>query len=352
MSYFDEMKTRMEMLCDKEDVFILGIETSCDETAAAVVRNGRDVVSSSVFSQIDMHKKFGGVVPEIASRQHVLSILPVIDDAISNCQGGWDSIDAIAVTKGPGLVGALLSGVSTAKALAYAKKLPLIGVNHIQGHICANFIENKDLEPPFVCLAASGGHSHLYHVKAYGEFELLGSTVDDAAGEALDKAARVLGLPYPGGPNIEELAKQGDPDKYPMPGKYNKQQHFNFSFSGLKTAMITLVRQMEKDNIPFEKADIAAAFQEAVVSTLAKKAVRAAKHVGVDSVAICGGVSANSELRRRLKELCDEEGLACYMPSMSLCTDNACMIASAGYFQMKLGNIEDLALNAQPGLRM
>ena len=352
MAYHEEMLSRIQALREKGGAVVLGIETSCDETAAAVVKDGREVLSECVFSQMDMHVKYGGVVPEIASRQHVLSILPVIKEAVDGFKPGFAGIDAISVTKGPGLVGALLTGVSTAKALAFAHRLPLIGVNHIEGHICANYITHASLKPPFVCLVASGGHSHLYHVRGYGDYALLGATVDDAAGEAMDKAARVLGLPYPGGPNLEKLAGQGDEKKYPLAQKFNRQEHFNFSFSGLKTAMITLVRKLEADGAPYDRADIAAAFQAAVVQALSTKAVRAARQTGVKTVALCGGVAANGALRARISALCAEEGLICCVPDLHLCTDNAAMIASAGFYRLMTEPCETLALNADPGLRL
>lgn len=352
MEYYEKMRGRVQELRADGHATVLGIETSCDETAAAVVKDGREVLSECVFSQMDMHVKYGGVVPEVASRQHVLSVLPVIKEALEGYPPGFSGIDAVSVTMGPGLVGALLTGVSTAKALAFALGLPLVGVNHIEGHMCANYIAHPGLEPPFVCLVASGGHSHLYHVRGYGDYVLLGATVDDAAGEALDKAARVLGLPYPGGPNLEKLAVRGDEHKYPMPKKYNRQEHFNFSFSGLKTAMITLVRRLEAEGTPYERADIAAAFQAAIVEALSVKAVRAADWTGVKTVALCGGVAANGMLRARLKALCEAQGLACCAPGLSLCTDNAAMIASAGYYRLMAGQCDALSLNAVPGLRM
>ena len=352
MAYQERMQDRVRELRARGGAVVLGIETSCDETAAAVVRDGRAVLSECVSSQIDLHKKYGGVVPEVASREHVRSVLPVIEEAVAGYPPGFAGIDAIAVTAGPGLVGALLTGVSTAKALAFANELPLVGVNHIEGHICANYIAHPSLRPPFVCLVASGGHSHLYHVLDYGKYALLGATVDDAAGEALDKAARVLGLPYPGGPNLEALAKGGDASKYPMPLKYNLQDHFNFSFSGLKTALITLVRGLTESGEAWDRADAAASFQAAVVEALAVKAVRAAVNTGAATVALCGGVAANGALRRRLAALCETEGFSFCVPDIRLCTDNAAMVASAGYFRLLSDGCDDLTLNASAGLRL
>ena len=352
MAYHEQMQERVRQLRAAGGAVVLGIETSCDETAAAVVKDGRYVLSECVASQIDLHAKYGGVVPEVASRQHVLSILPVIEEALSGYPPGFAGIDAIAVTAGPGLVGALLIGVSTAKALAFAHRLPLVGVNHIEGHICANYISHPSLRPPFVCLVASGGHSHLYHVRDYGEYALLGATVDDAAGEALDKAARVLGLPYPGGPNLEALALEGDANRYTMPLKFNLQEHFNFSFSGLKTAMVTLVRGFTESGEAYERADVAASFQAAVVEALAVKAVRAARKTGAGTVALCGGVAANGALRARLMSLCEAEGLGLCVPDLRLCTDNAAMVASAGYYRLLSDGCDALTLNASAGLRL
>lgn len=332
-----------------EDVKILAIESSCDETAAAVVANGRQVLSNIINSQIDIHKRYGGVVPEIASRQHILAVDAVVDEALCEAGVTMDDIDAIAVTYGPGLVGALLVGVSCAKALAFAKKKPLVGVHHIKGHIMANLIAHKELEPPFVCLVASGGHSHIVNVKTYTEFEVLGRTCDDAAGEAYDKIARVLGLGYPGGPLIDKLAKQGDKNFIKFP-RVKMTNDLDFSFSGVKTAVINYIHKLEQNGEEISKADVAASFQAAVVDVLSEHTITAAKRLGQKKVALAGGVAANSALREAFEEKCKKENMEFFVPPMVLCTDNAAMIGCAGYFEYINKNISDMTLNAVASL--
>lgn len=330
---------------------ILAIESSCDETAAAVVKNGREVLSNVINSQIDIHKRYGGVVPEIASRCHIEAIDTVIDEALANANVTLDEVDAIAVTYGPGLVGALLVGVSEAKALAFAKNKPLIAVHHIKGHIMANLIAHKELEPPFVCLVASGGHSHIVHVKSYNELEVIGRTCDDAAGEAYDKIARVLGLGYPGGPKIDALAKQGDKNAVRFP-RVKMQNELDFSFSGVKTAVINYLHKLEQNGEQYNKADIAASFQEAVVEVLCEHAVKGANMCGASKLALAGGVAANSALRESMQAMCEQNGMKFYAPPMVLCTDNAAMIGCAAYYQYINGDFADMSLNAVASLEL
>lgn len=332
-----------------KDIKILAIESSCDETAAAVVLNGREVLSNIINSQIDIHKRYGGVVPEIASRQHILAVDTVVDEALEEAGMSLDDIDAIAVTYGPGLVGALLVGVSCAKALAFAKNKPLIGVHHIRGHIMANLIAHKELEPPFICLVASGGHSHIVNVKTYTDFEVLGRTCDDAAGEAYDKIARVLGLGYPGGPLIDKLAKQGDESFVKFP-RVKMTNDLDFSFSGVKTAVINYIHKLEQNGEEIPKADIAASFQAAVVDVLSEHTIAAAKRLGQKKVALAGGVAANSALRAAFEKKCAAEKMEFFVPPMVLCTDNAAMIGCAGYFEYINGNFSDMSLNAVASL--
>lgn len=330
----------------KDEIKVLGIESSCDETAAAVVVNGREVVSNIIASQIDIHKRFGGVVPEIASRKHLEVIDRVIDEALSSAGIGLDDIDLIGVTYGPGLIGALLVGLSAAKAMSYASGIPYVGVNHIEGHIAANYL-NSVLEPPYVCLVASGGHSHIIHIKDYTQFEVLGRTTDDAAGEAFDKVARVLGLDYPGGPEVDKLAKSGKPTiQFPM--AFRQHNNYDFSFSGIKTAVINYTRK----NPDAKKEDIAASFQKSVVDILLLKLFEAAKNVKSDKVAIAGGVAANSYLREKLKDMSFKYGIEYFNPDMVYCTDNAAMIASAAYFEHKAGKVSDINLNAVANLSL
>ena len=331
---------------------ILAIESSCDETAAAVVRDGREVLGTAVHSQIPLHEKYGGVVPELASRSHVERIGPVVEQALENSGVALDQIDAIAVTYGPGLVGALLVGVSYAKGLALAKNLPLVGVNHIFGHVAANYLTYPELEPPFVCLVASGGHTHLLLIESYDSCCLLGRTRDDAAGEAFDKVARALGLGYPGGPKLEALAKQGDPGCYAFHAGFNAGNGLDMSFSGIKTAVVNLLHNAEQKGETINRADIAASFQRSVVETLAHKSVLAAKAANVQKLALAGGVSANIALRTRMEHEALRAGLAFYTPKMEYCTDNAAMIGCAGYYALMAGKRASLALNACPQLSL
>ncbi len=336
----------------KEKTTVLAIESSCDETAAAVVVNGREVLSNVISSQIDIHKLYGGVVPEIASRKHIEKINQVIQEALEESDKTMEDIDAVCVTYGPGLVGALLVGVGAAKALAYATHKPLVGVHHIEGHISANFIENKDLEPPFLCLVASGGHSHLVIVKEYGEYEILGRTRDDAAGEAFDKVARAIGLGYPGGPKIDKLAKEGDPDAIEFPKASIDGAPYDFSFSGVKSAVLNYINGCKMKQVPYNEADIAASFQKAVVGVLVDHTMKAAKDYGIKKVAIAGGVACNSALRQAMEDACQKRGYKFYRPSPILCTDNAAMIGAAGYYEYKKGARHGWDLNAVPGLKL
>ena len=330
----------------EKDILTLGIESSCDETSVAVVKNGREVLSNVIATQIDIHKKYGGVVPEIASRNHVENITYVAKEALQKSGVTLDDIDAICCTYGPGLVGALLVGLSTAKAMAYALNKPFVGVHHIEGHIAANYITHKELEPPYLCLVVSGGHSHLVHVKDYTKFEVLGKTRDDAVGEAFDKVARVVGIGYPGGPVIDKLAKEGKPI-YNVPRTH--VENLDFSFSGIKTAVINLVHK-EGDNININ--DLCASFEEAVTDILTQNSLKAMKELGVNKIAIAGGVSANSYLRNRMQELGEKEGFKVYYPELVLCTDNAAMIASAGYYNYMAGKCSPWNLNAVPNLKI
>ena len=315
----------------KKDVTILAIESSCDETAAAVVRNGREVLSNVISSQIALHTLYGGVVPEIASRKHIEKINQVITAALAEADMTLDDMDAIGVTYGPGLVGALLVGVAEAKAIAFAKDLPLVGVHHIKGHVSANFIEHPDLEPPFLCLIVSGGHTHLVVVKDYGDFEILGRTRDDAAGEAFDKVARAIGLGYPGGPKVDKLAKEGNPHAISVPHAKIEGNPYDFSFSGLKSAVLNYWNHAQMMGEQVNRADLAASFQQTVVDSLVSRAILAAKEYGYDRIAIAGGVASNSALRAGMKEACEKEGIRFYYPSPILCTDNAAMIGCAAY---------------------
>ncbi|WP_178623397.1 tRNA (adenosine(37)-N6)-threonylcarbamoyltransferase complex transferase subunit TsaD [Frisingicoccus sp.] len=336
----------------KKDIYILAIESSCDETAAAVVKNGREVLSNIISSQIELHKLYGGVVPEIASRKHIEKINPVIREALSEANMKLEDMDAIGVTYGPGLVGALLVGVAAAKAISYAKHIPLIGVHHIEGHISANYIENKDLEPPFLGMVVSGGHTHLVMVKDYGKYEILGKTRDDAAGEAFDKVARAIGLGYPGGPKIDKLAKEGNPKAVQFPRAHVADAPLDFSFSGLKSSVLNYINSCEMKHEEICRADVAASFQAAVVDAIVSHTIEAAKTYGMDKVALAGGVASNSALRQAMKERCEAEGLRFYYPSPILCTDNAAMIGCAAYYEYLAGTRHGLDLNAVPNLKI
>ena len=331
---------------------LLAIETSCDETAAAVVVDGKEIKSNIIYSQIELHKLYGGVVPEIASRKHVEKINQVIRAAIDEAEVTCEDIDGIAVTYGPGLVGPLLVGVSAAKTLAFAKGKPIIGVHHIEGHIAANYIENDELKPPFMCMVASGGHSHLVYVKDYGEFEIVGRTRDDAAGEAFDKVARAIGLGYPGGPKIDNLAKEGDAKAINFPRAFMEDAPYDFSFSGLKSAVLNYLNSCEMKGIEINEADVAASFQQAVIDVLTDNSVRAAKDYGCAKLALAGGVASNSSLRQSLIDRCKAEGIEFYYPSSVYCTDNAAMIGVAGYYEFIKGAKHDLNLNAVPNLKI
>lgn len=338
------------MSCD--EVKILAIESSCDETAAAVVVNGREVRSNVISSQISLHTLYGGVVPEIASRKHIEKINQVIGQALADAGTTLDEIDAIGVTYGPGLVGALLVGVAEAKAISYAKKIPLVGVHHIRGHICANYIENKDMTPPFLCLVVSGGHTHLVRVPDYETYEVLGRTRDDAAGEAFDKVARAIGLGYPGGPKIERVAHEGNPHAVEFPRAKLPDSPYDFSFSGLKSAVLNYLNSCQMKGIPIVQADIAASFQQAVTDVLIGHAKQAMDEYGMDRFAIAGGVAANGTLREGMRAACREKGVAFYHPSPIYCTDNAAMIGVAAYYDYCSGKRDGLDLNAVPNLRL
>lgn len=336
----------------EKDTLILAIESSCDETAASVVKNGRCVLSNIISSQIAIHTLYGGVVPEIASRKHIEKINQVVEAALKEADVTLDDIDAIGVTYGPGLVGALLVGVAEAKAIAYAKKKPLVGVHHIEGHVSANYIEHPDLEPPFLCEIISGGHTHLVIVKDYGSFEILGRTRDDAAGEAFDKVARAIGLGYPGGPKIDKLAKEGNPHAIDFPRAHMEDAPYDFSFSGVKSAVLNHLNKCRMTGEPIVEADIAASFQQAVVDVLVDNAIRAAKDYHMDRLAIAGGVASNGALRAAMEATCEKEGIRFYRPSPIFCTDNAAMIGVAAYYEYQKGTRHGWDLNAVPNLKL
>lgn len=336
----------------EKDTLILAIESSCDETAASVVKNGRCVLSNIISSQIAIHTLYGGVVPEIASRKHIEKINQVVEAALKEADVTLDDIDAIGVTYGPGLVGALLVGVAEAKAIAYAKKKPLVGVHHIEGHVSANYIEHPDLEPPFLCEIISGGHTHLVIVKDYGSFEILGRTRDDAAGEAFDKVARAIGLGYPGGPKIDKLAKEGNPHAIDFPRAHMEDAPYDFSFSGVKSAVLNHLNKCRMTGETIVEADIAASFQQAVVDVLVDNAIRVAKDYHMDRLAIAGGVASNGALRAAMEAACEKEGIRFYRPSPIFCTDNAAMIGVAAYYEYQKGTRHGWDLNAVPNLKL
>ena len=335
-----------------EDVKILAIESSCDETAAAVVVNGREVLSNIISSQIDLHTLYGGVVPEIASRKHIENINFVIEKALDDAGCTLDDIDAIGVTYGPGLVGALLVGVAEAKAIAFAKDIPLIGVHHIEGHICANYVEDKTLEPPFLCLIVSGGHTHLVMVEDYCKQTILGKSRDDAAGEAFDKVARAIGLGYPGGPKIDAVSKEGNADAFDFPKAKISDNPFDFSFSGVKSAVLNELNALNMKGEEIVQADVAASFQKSVVETLVERAMLAVEETGMKKIALAGGVASNTALRAKFKEECEKRGIDFYYPAPNLCTDNAVMIGSAAYYEYKNGTRHGWDLNAIPNLKL
>lgn len=350
ISVINAVTTETDVNVDKGQVCILAIESSCDETSAAVVCDGRRVLSNIIASQIAIHKEYGGVVPEIASRKHIECINPVIRQALSEAKVTLDDIDAICVTYGPGLVGSLLVGVGAAKAIAYATGKPLVGVHHIGGHISANYIEHKELKPPFMCLVVSGGHTNIVEVKDYGEYSIIGRTRDDAVGEAFDKVARTIGLGYPGGPKVDKLAKEGNKEAVRFPRGHIEGSPYDFSFSGIKSAVLNYVNSCNMKNEPYSPADVAASFQDAVIDVLVSRTIMAAKEYGYKQIAMSGGVACNSALRLAMKEACDKEGFELFYPSPVLCTDNAAMIGVAGYYEYMRGVRHGLDLNALANL--
>jgi len=345
------MEKEMENMVS-QDIRLLAVESSCDETAAAVVLNGREVLSNVIASQIDLHKLYGGVVPEIASRKHIENINQVIEQALKEAELTIRDVDGICVTYGPGLVGALLVGVGTAKAISYAAGKPLIGVHHIEGHISANYICHKELEPPFLCLVVSGGHSHLVIVKDYGTYEIIGRTRDDAAGEAFDKVARSIGLGYPGGPKIDDLSVRGDPKAIKFPRASVEGAPYDFSFSGVKSAVLNYINGCKMKGLEYSQADIAASFQEAVTDVLVAHTMLAAENYGIHKVAMAGGVACNKGLRRKMEEQCAHRKYQLYYPEPVYCTDNATMIGAAGYYEYINGRRDGWDLNAVPGLKL
>lgn len=348
MSYYEAALKGAEEYRKKQSPVMLAIESSCDETAASIVRGGREVLAMSVHTQIPIHRQYGGVVPELASRSHVEKVATVVGDALEKAGMTINDVDAVAATYGPGLVGALLVGLSYGKGLAFAAKKPFVGADHIGGHIAANYLSYKDLEPPFVCLVASGGHSHLISVEGYNRFKLLGCTRDDAAGEAFDKVARALGLNYPGGPELEKLALSGDPNAYPFKSPFNDGESLDFSFSGVKTAVVNLMHNAAQKGEALNNADIAASFQRSIIDTLCQKSIHAARQTGAKTLALAGGVSANTALRTALERAAKRAGLRFCRPDMRFCTDNAAMIACAAHYYIMENDPHDLSLNAQP----
>ncbi len=350
MAYFDKIKEKFEKLKQKQDIIVLSIESSCDETSIAVVKNGREVLSNIIATQIEIHRRFGGVVPEVASRNHILAISNVYEEALNVAGIKAEQIDAVAVTYGAGLMGALLVGVNFAKGLAYSLAVPLIAVSHVHGHIAANYISHKDLVPPFICLMVSGGHTAILKVEDYNKFDMLGTTVDDAIGEAFDKVARVIGLPYPGGPEIDKLAKEGK-NIYKFTVADSLKNTYNFSFSGIKTEVVNLVHNFTQRKEEYNRADIACSFQESVTSELASKVVRACKNSGQNNLVVAGGVGANSRLKEKLQALCEENNLTFFSPALKYCTDNAAMIGSMAYYMIRDGRgLAELDLTAKPNV--
>ena len=335
-----------------KDINVLAIESSCDETSCAIVKNGRWVISNIISSQIDIHKRFGGVVPEVASRMHLEAINNIVDQALKDAKMSLEDVDVIAVTKGPGLVGALLVGISEAKALSYVTKKPLVGVNHMKGHICAAFITHKDLNPPFICLLISGGHTYLVEVKDFNDMKVIGKTMDDACGEAYDKVARSLGMPYPGGPCVEECAKSGNEKAIDFPRVMLEKDSYDFSFSGLKTAVLNYLNSKKQKNEEISKEDVCASFQRAVFDVLISKTKRLMQEKNLDKLVVAGGVSANNTLKNELEKMAKENNYKTYFPKKILCTDNAAMIASSGYFEYLDGTRDDFSLNVLPNLEL
>lgn len=335
-----------------KDINVLAIESSCDETSVAIVKNGREVISNVISSQIDIHKRFGGVVPEVASRMHLEAINNIVHEALEKAKMDFKDIDVIAVTKGPGLVGALLVGISEAKAIAYATKKPLVGVNHMKGHICAAFITHKNLEPPFICLLISGGHTYLVEVRDFNDMKVIGKTMDDACGEAYDKVARSLGMPYPGGPEVEKCAKLGNENAIDFPRVMLDKDSYDFSFSGLKTAVLNYLNSNKQKAIEISKEDVCASFQKAVFDVLIAKTKKLMKEKHLDKLVVAGGVSANNTLKNEIEKMAKENNFKTYFPEKILCTDNAAMIASSGYYEYISGTIDDDSLNVEPNLEL
>ena len=335
-----------------EDFYTMGIETSCDDSCVSILKNDRDLIVNLISSQIDIHTLFGGVVPEIASRKHLEAINPLIDKALKDASLSYSDIDLISVTKGPGLMGSLLVGISAAKGLSLATNTPMIGANHIEGHICANYLAHKELEPPLISLVVSGGHTYLVRVDGYTDYEVIGKTRDDAAGESFDKVARKMGLGYPGGPKIDKIAKEGNNKAIAFPRVMLEKDSYDFSFSGLKTAVINYMHKLEQKGEEINRADVAASFQEAVVDVLVEKSMRLLEETGYDKLALSGGVAANSRLRYRLEEACEKKGIKFYYPPIEFCTDNAAMIAMTGYLDYKAGERSDKFMKVYPNLEL